>query len=247
MIERTYDAAAINAIVNDPAVRPWVADLAEGELDLSRHVENPANVCLVGEHGAFLCFKYYEGGYEVHTQVLPSGRGEWTRKFAEAGARFLFTATDCVEILTRVPEGHVSALALTKAMGFSHQFTTPPECLFRGAHVPCGIWSLTIQDWAGRSPDFARRGAAFHDWLNTQVTIGQLHAPDHDHNRIVGITLEMMAQGQIGKGVVWYNRWAFAARHAPIALVGLNPPQVRFDAGVLTMTGGGAIRFDPCH
>lgn len=246
MIRRTQDAEQLNRIVNHPDIRPFVADMSVGELDLSPQVANAANICLVGEFGAFLCFKFYEGCYEVHTQVLPEGRGEWTRRFAETGAHYMFTATDCVEILTRVPEGHMPALALTKTMGFRRQFTTPPEVLFLGNRVTADIWSLTIQEWAPRAEGVEAKGGAFHDWLNRQVEGGKPHPPDSDHNRIVGITLDMMRAGQIAKGVVWYNRWAFAARHPAISLVGMEPPQVRFDAGILTLEGG-AIRFEPCH
>jgi hypothetical protein len=244
MIERTTDAAFLNRVLNDPAVRPWVADVAEGKLDLSPRVADDNNVCLIGEHGAFLCFKFMEGMYEVHTQILPSGRGEWARKFAEAGAHHMFMATDCIEILTRVPEGHVAAAALTRAMGFRLQFNTPPECLFRGKRVPCAIHALSLQDWSMRvSPE---NGERFHEWLNQKVAVGEPHAPDPDHNRIVAVTLDMMRGGQIGKAVAWYNRWAIVARHTPIRLLSFAPPQIRFDAGILTLEGG-QIRFEPCH
>lgn len=245
MIERAYDAEFLNRVANHPAVRPWVADVAAGELDMTPHVANQANVCLVGEHGAFFCFKFFEGCYEVHTQVMPEGRGEWTRRFADAGMRYMFTATDCVEILTRVPKGHVAAAALTRAVGFRPQFNTPAECLFRGERVPCSIHSLTIQDWSLSAPGVAETGEAFHSWLNQKIT-GNPHQPDHDHNRIVGITLGMMGSGQVAKGVVWYNRWAFSARHPPIGLISMTPPTIKFDAGVLVMEGG-EIRLEQCH
>lgn len=243
-IERATSAERINAILNHPDVRPWVADTAEGPLDVSRQVADAGNVCLVGEHGAFFCFKFFPGTFEVHTQILPEGRGRWARDFALAGARYMFTATDAVEILTRVPEGHVAAAALARAMGFRVQFSTPPECLFRGKRVPCTIYALTIQDWALHESE--DDGARFHEWLNRQVSVGEPHDPDPDHNRIVSIALAMIKAGQVVKGVLWYNRWCAAARHEPIALLSLEPPRIRFDAGILTMEGG-EIRFDPCH
>lgn len=243
-IERATSAERINAILNHPDVRPWVADVAEGKLDVSAQVADVGNVCLVGEHGAFFCFKFFPGTYEVHTQILPEGRGKWARDFAVAGAHYMFTETDCVEILTRVPEGHVSAAALSRAMGFRVQFSTPPECLFRGKRVPCTIYALTLQDWSLSVSE--EQGAAFHEWLNQQVTVGQPHDPDPDHNRIVSIALDMIKGGQVMKGVIWYNRHAAACRHEPVALLSLDPVRVRFDAGILTMESG-EIRFEPCH
>lgn len=237
MIERDYTADRINAIVNDPAVRPWVADVAAGPIDMTAEVANPANVCLVGRYGAFFCFKFWDGLYECHSQMLPDGRGKWAFDFARAGARYMFTATDCAEILTRIPEGHVAATALARAMGFSLQFTTLPECLFRSRRVPCAIHSLSLQDWVRRSGGLEERGADFHDWLNTQCH-GTPHEPDADHNRIVGAALSMIEAGQVRKGVLFYNRYAFAARHQPIVLLGEDPPRIKFDAGVLTMKNG---------
>jgi hypothetical protein len=73
--------------------------------------------------------------------------------------------------------------------------------------------------------------------MNGQL-LGQPHAEDPDHDRIVGIAIDMFTSGRPAKAVVWYNRWAFAARHAPISLLGLEPPTVRFDAGVLTLVDG---------
>jgi hypothetical protein len=240
MIRRTTDAALINAILNHPDVRPDVADMGQGEIDISAAVGDPANVCLIGEYGAFVCFKFYEGCYEVHTQILPEGRGEWAVGFAKAGAKFMFTATDCVEILTRTPQGHIAAVALTRAMGFRQQFVTPPECLFRGQRVPAAIWSLTIQDWALRQDHMAEEGARFHGWMGQRID-GVPHEPDPDHNRVVGISLAMIAGGQTAKAVVWYNRWAFAARHQPIRLLSLDPPRIAFDAGVLVLQDGRVV------
>lgn len=246
MIQRAFDAAHLNAILNHPRVRPDVADISEGDLDLSDRVANTVNVCLVGQYGAFFCYKYYDGCYEVHTAVLPEGRGQWARDFAEAGARYMFTVTDCTEIMTRVPQGHVAAKALTEAMGFRHQFTTPAVCRFRGQMVPAHIYSLTLQEWSVRADGMEEAGAEFHEWLNRQIADGKAHDPDPAHNRIVGIALQMALAGMLRKAVVWYNRCAFAGRHAPIALISENPPQIRFDAGVLTLTNDG-LKLERTH
>jgi hypothetical protein len=52
----------------------------------------------------------------------------------------------------------------------------------------------------------------------------------------------MMLAGRVNKALIWYNRFSLAARHSMISLVGENPPQVRFDAGILTFAEDG-IRF----
>lgn len=244
LVERTNDAIRINEIANHPAIRPWIAPGYDA-VDLSDKVAEPANVMLVGDHGAFVVFNYGGGIYEAHTMVLPEGRGEWCRMFCVAGTTYMFCVTDCAEILTRVPHGHTSADRLTRAMGFELQFTTPAETEFRGSVVPVAVWSLSIQKWALLCKHFEQQGASFHDWMSTRLS-GMPHANDPDHNRIVGITLEMMRDGQYQKGIVWYNRWALAARHPVISLLNENPVQVKFDAGILTLQDG-RIEVEQLH
>lgn len=246
MLTRTIDAQQINAILNHPSVRPDVAEPKDGVLDLTAVAANPANIFLAGDHGGFVIFKYDAGIYEVHTAILPQGRGEWAKQASAECVNFMFTHTDCVDLITRVPQGHIAAKALTEMNGFRHEFTTPPDTMFRERLVPCHIYCLTIHEWAKRVEGMEELGAQFHEWLTAQVGEGTPHEPDPAHNRIVGVALAMAQSGQVAKGVVWYNRCSLAARHPTIALVGLDPPQIKFDAGILTVTPQG-LQFSRPH
>jgi hypothetical protein len=244
MIEIATDARFLNRLFNHPDIRPWVADANEGTLDLAPVIDK--GVALIGEHGATCYFRLFDGGWEVHTAVLPEGRGDWAKKFAAASVRKMFTATDAVEILTRVPQGHIAAKALTLATGFRAQFETPAECLFRGERVPATIYNLMLQDWWLRDGSVEGRGIAFHKWLNQQIgREGEAHPIDSIHNRIVGVCLEMIEAGRHRKAVVFYNRHALLVRHAPVVLVNETPVQIKFDAGILTFDG--EFRVDPVH
>lgn len=249
MIAPTKDAGFVNAVLNDAAVRPWVADLGEGAIDLTSALQTPKVTALRGEHGIFIVIQLDAGIYEVHTATLQSGRGAWSRVFAAEGASYMFTRTDAVELLTRVPATHEAARRLTLDAHFRLQFTTLPECRFRGELVPVEVYSLSVQDWANAAPDMERRGEEFHQWLNRQVASdsGPPHASDPAHNRAVAVAIDMICGGQIAKGLVWYNRWAVESRHPLITLLGVDPVQVSFDAGVLTMSQNGAIRYEPRH
>lgn len=99
MIERTFDARRINELVNHPAVRPFIGGDIAQPLDLSDAVADPANIFGVGEHGGFAFTWSAPRVYEVHTFILPEGRGRWAADFAltarawmvENGARLLWT------------------------------------------------------------------------------------------------------------------------------------------------------------
>ena len=77
MLERCFDTDFINRVVNHPDVRPFVGDPDFGELDLSELVNRPEHWFLMGEHGGFLLMWSAPDVREVHTFVLPEGRGPW--------------------------------------------------------------------------------------------------------------------------------------------------------------------------
>lgn len=252
MIERTTDAAWINSVLNHPDVGPWIDERNDGPIDISAYLESPFVLALRGDHGVFMVVKLDHGIYEVHTAILPEGRGPWARDFARSGAAYMFVGTDAVEILTRVPQPHGAARRLTLDTGFQLEFTTLAETRFRGKMVPVEVYRLSLQDWAS-SPGIAEcsepNGRTFHEWLNAQVGSGNgaPHADDPAHNRVIGVALSMIRAGQVTKGIVWYNRWAVLARHPTIALIENDPTRVKFDAGILTMAEDGSITYSACH
>jgi len=77
MLERSSDAERINAVVNHPAVRPYVGSPEYGEIDMTPVVAKTEDWFLMGDHGGFLLSWSAPGVREIHTFVLPEGRGRW--------------------------------------------------------------------------------------------------------------------------------------------------------------------------
>ena len=263
-IWRTTDTARINEIVNHPQVRPWVADLEEGEIDLAAQVANENTIVLLGEHGGFVLWRLLPGVYEVHTQILPNGRGDWALRFVQAGFRWMFTRTDAFEILTRVPAGHLAAKALAVASGFSFEFTADRRYRFRGKDVLVDVYSTQLQDWAARAPELEDTGRWLHsrfaeegerigltgEWRGPAkergVKWGPLHGDMPSHNRYVGLTYHMALGGNAARGVAMYNRWALAS-HRPVhllsKLLSVQPPVVWFDHTELRLSPDGDVEL----
>jgi RimJ/RimL family protein N-acetyltransferase len=241
-IERQTNAKRINEVINDPNVRPWVADLGVGILDITANVENPRNILLMGEHGGCFFFWLGLGIYEVHTQVLPSAPPHWTRELTSACAHYMFTKTNAWEIMTRVPQGHIAARAAALTQGMKHEFTRPKECYFRGELVDVNIHSFRLPDWVPKAPGMVEIGEAVHKRMHDEAKrLGittPAHPDDENHNRYVGVTYEMITGGQVDKGVQFYNRWAVVSRHETITLLERNPPTIRMDVGVLRFVDG---------
>lgn len=243
MIERHFNADRINEILNNPAVRPWVANSTDGTIDLTKTVSDSRNYVLVGELGSVVFLFVGEGIYECHTQVLPRGRGEWTRKLTEACARYMFTKTDAYEIMTRIPAGHIAAKAAAEAQGMRFEFTRPNGIVFRDRVVDCHIHSFRLQDWVPRAAHVEETGQWFHERLEAEAQrLGikeSTHEPDENHNRYVGAALEMAFGGMWTKGISFYNRWVTASRQSRdgklqhIHLVSVDPLVIRFDIGLL--------------
>ncbi len=247
-MRREFTAERINKILNDPAVRPWVADASLGVVDISKQVENPDNVLLMGVFGGVLLLNILPGVFECHSQALPDGRGPWMKGFVTAALEWFFTRTNGWEITTRVPHGHLAARALTKMFPFRYEFTREKECSFLGRMVDVDIYRMSIHDWVEGSEWAQERGEWVHERMAAEAKRLGITTPAHEddpqHNRIVGAAIEMARHGQVVKAILFYNRWSYLARHAPISLVSQDPPAVRMDIGVLRLDGDD-IRIEP--
>jgi len=238
LVSRTFDAKRINEIVNDPSIYPWVCGQVEGPpLDVSRLLENNAHVALFGEHGGAIFFCHCPGYYEIHSQALPSGRGEWALQAARDAFFWMFTNTDAIEIVTRVPKGNLPARAITKAVHGAYEFTNPNGWVFKGKVIPADIFSWRIQDWIRNTISLSQYGKQVHEDLEKQYEFhGFKHTPHPDnemHDRWAGAAYCMLAGGYPGKAIDLYNRWAVMADYQPIKLLSVKPPIIDIGESVL--------------
>lgn len=222
---REFSAERINTIVNHVEVRPWVG--GAGPLDLSPVIANPANVLLMAEGGGFVFTQQEPGVYEVHTQFLPEHRGANVLLAAADAARFMFTRTDCVEILSKVPDGNVPAAAFAKAMKWELRFSRPNAWQTDRGLVGVKYYGKTLMQWASHADALAVTGEWFHGKLEAAKLEKGASVPVHDdddaHDRYVGAAAEMIMAGQIIKGINFYNSWARFAGYATISVIAANP------------------------
>lgn len=210
-VERTFSASEINAVVNHPDVRPFVGRPSEGDIDLASIVADKRNIVLMAEGGGLVLHWHEPGVYEVHTQFVPEVRGKKVLTATRDMQHYMFARTDCIDIQTKVPGHNPAATALTKRVGGTYRFHANGA-----AH-----YGLTIEDWGA--------DALAHDQISAQFLTSLLCDAEPVRKRALGIAFEMMAFGQIGKGVAWYNR---IARHAEFPLLNViaeNP--LVFDLG----------------
>ena len=247
-IERSTDAVSFNAIVNHPEVYPDLA-YVDGPIDVSAQLQNERNYLLRGEHGGCLFVYAMPGLFEVHTAILPGGRGTWALSFINTALSWMFINSDAWDIATRVPDGHIAAKAATIRSGARHEFTTTPGAMWRGKMTPMHTYSLRVQEWIGRASGLMETGEWLHRRMAEEARRLEIKVTPHEHEddahyRYVGACYLMTKAGQILKGASLYNRWALLARHKPILMIG-EPDAVKMDIGILRLKGDD-IEITPC-
>lgn len=252
-LQRQTDAKNINRFINDPSIYPQVKGFAKGPIDLSDKLAfGPASdtVVLCGQYGGVIFQRRLGAIYEMHTCVLPEGRGPWMVEGSRQAFYYMFTQTDCCEILTHCPSGNLPAKAGARAVGMRYDWTADKIYPKDGGMVDSDIYSINVQDWAFCSPLVEPIGVWFHQHLNAEYRRVGLevkpHSHDRNHNKITGAAVAMIASGQGYKGISVYNRVACMNLLPLIAVVSVDPLVIDIH-DVKLQVANGDFRIVPCQ
>lgn len=227
-LKRTLDGESLTAVANHPDVRPWLG--GEGDIDLRAAVANPLNVALVNEHGGFVAIRHEPAIYEVHTLFRKEGRGAHLIEAAAESFRYMFAATDCIEIQTKVPAGNVAAHRLAQIVGFQPVFEREKAWIGPdGGLASISYRSLSFDAWRAKDNSIERAG----NWFRKSLSEGANAevAADPAHDRAVGAAVLMVQAGNARKAVWLYNRWARHAGLAPMTMLSEAPVVLEMTAG----------------
>lgn len=238
MIRRSFDAAEINPILNDPSVfeaikLPGMAP----DIDVSGVLSNPANVLLMGEGGGIIFAQAEPGIYEVHTSFLEKHRGRNAISASLAAYRWMFTHTDCMILQTKVPSFNKAAEKFCRIVGATFEFQRKAVWLTDHGAADMSYWSLKYEDWLRITPALMQSGKAFHERLDQECArhgvTEDIHPDEDCHDLYVGACAETIYAGQPEKAVVLYNRFARFSGYAPIAMVSKSPLLIDIGTAVL--------------
>ena len=134
----------LQSVIDHPKVRPWIGqDSEQGNVQLSQIFGE--GIGLEFETGGFFFHSLGDGVYEVHTLFLP---GTTTAlESCLAAAHFMFCGTDCMRIVTKVPEDNVPAWKLTEKMGFRKDYTREKAYTRGGVLHDVRHYSLGMEAW----------------------------------------------------------------------------------------------------
>lgn len=238
ILSRQTDATLINGILNHPSVLPWVVGDRKPPLDATPIVANVNHVVLACEWGGFIFVRLMAGIYELHSCVLPIGRGRGTLEAGQEALDWMYEHTDAAEIVTRVPKGNIAASAAMKSLGIVPWFVTGPIWPLKGGKVPMDVYRLHLLDWITLAKDrLASLGRDFHEKL--RLSGGTIdHADDPIHDVYVGAAMSMILGGQVDKGVSAYNLWAVMAGYGTISVASRAPLLIDIGTGVISPETG---------
>jgi len=108
MVKRDFDAAFINSVINDPAVRGGAKVIED--VDLSEFIKDTNNIVLTYEYGGFVLIKR-DDSYELHTQALKKGRGKMLRDALKEMFTYMFARCDKITSMTCLDNPASTALS----------------------------------------------------------------------------------------------------------------------------------------
>ncbi len=139
---RTFQADAVNAIANDPRVRPSLG--GDGALDLAPLVEDRRNITLQFDLGAFVFREIGGYGliYELHSLFLPEGWGRPAAAAAREAALHMFAGVGAALLVTFEQAG-----AWRSRPPKSHGWKLARDAWVVMEGMPVCTWCLTAENW----------------------------------------------------------------------------------------------------
>jgi hypothetical protein len=226
-VTRSFDAAEINKILNDPDVFPFVSVPGMESIDVTELVADPRNVLLMAKGGGLIFCWHEPGVYEVHNNFLTEFRDWSSAAAAQSAIKWMFTHTDCMSILTRVPAFNKAARHAAMRAGGHLEFERKACWPTKDGMCDMSFFALRYDDWIRQTPSIALRGREFHKKIDEEFArhgAERTAHPDEDcHDLYAGICAEMLLSGQPDKAVALYNRWARFAGYGMIGLLARDP------------------------
>lgn len=120
---RTFDVDTVSGFLRHPEIYPAMAD----DYSDVGMVQQAAVSLISGgvwavqpsESALFLYFPRTLTWWEVHTLVLPEGRGKKAIEDGKAGLRWVFNNSSCEKVVSLVPEFNRQALLYAKRVGLT--------------------------------------------------------------------------------------------------------------------------------
>lgn len=250
MVKRTYDALAVNAILNHPGVFPFISVPGIENIDAAAIIADEHNIALMANGGCFILIFHEPGVYEIHTNFLPEARGRNAIRAAEGSVQWMFLNTDCMSIVTQVPEANRAARWLCAKSGFELEFERKAVWPTSDGLSDLSYWALRYDGWIKRSLRMMETGKFFLEKLDEEFVRLQLDirsSLEDCYCLHVGALFAMALCKQFEKGIALYNRWARFSGYGRASLISRAPILIDLSGVIVQLTDDWNLKVIKCR
>jgi RimJ/RimL family protein N-acetyltransferase len=139
-------------ILTDPSVFDWISDdgsrLSDMDLLVEAYLSNDRiYVLMPNDLSVFLAVPTNFVTYEIHTNILPEGRGKMAVLAANECTEWMFRNTPCMKLSTWVPENNRKAKMFALLCGMRVEGNSRLSFLKDGKLQDQFLMGLTREDW----------------------------------------------------------------------------------------------------
>jgi hypothetical protein len=226
------DLEVLNSLARDPRVKKRGL-LGEASFNFENILKEQRHVVMLHKSGkcAQIAVQLDNGLYEAHT-LMGDASVRQMFEMARDNVFFMFTATDCFELLSKADVMDEGSIKLGRKFLNLEGFGS-----FAGRDME--FYRLTLIDFIRDNKELIKLGEEFHEKLGEAVS----HEEDIRHNAWVGFVIACAKVNFGVKGVYWYNRFAGWFGYHPIQIVSTNPQIVKFDNKLCILDSKNDIKF----
>lgn len=221
-IATVQDSDSINRLLADEDIRHGAG--LDGKDLFAEDLFNAGCTVLLDDHGCFILKPLSATQVDIHTLFEKGYRGVYASGCVKKGLLWVFTATDTMQLFTKVSHAQKAVKFFTCAMGFTRydedeQFT---------------YYKFDLLDWIKQAPELQEEGQRFHAMLGPEH---QTHEELPFHDKMVGFASKCIQAGLVFRGVGIYNPIAETHNWAPLLVKSVNPLTIGCDDLTLEIHG----------
>jgi hypothetical protein len=149
------DLDFVNSIIRHPDVYPWVSDdnsPPPEQNTLAQMLLGCESVFVLSsnEFTIFVFIPLNSIHFELHTLVLPEGRGKIAIASAKEAGKWIIENTPCQKMKTMVPVFNRAAKWMSRKLGFKYEGTETKSFLKNGILYDQESFGITRKEWLCR-------------------------------------------------------------------------------------------------
>lgn len=230
---------------------PLIAAPGVEHIDISPLLLDARNVLLMTEGGGLFFNWLAPGMYELHNSFLPKYRGRWSFEAALEAARWMFTRSDCLAIVQRVPAISRVMRWSARALGATLEFERKAIWPAKDGLVDVGFWSLRYDDWLRQTPNIAKAGREFHARLDAELKrhgVARASADEECRDIAIGAMYETIRGGHAEKAVALYNgRALFGGFETASLIAKTDATIIEYAGAVIQFLEDGSLKVITCR